>query len=104
MTYTRQQYMSGEVSHANYYAQFVTPEIKAKVDNALGYRLRNYPHDEHLNDIQLAIWDNLAGSRKLARMQGDYRCTLNAGEDKSLATQVCILKQAARQIIAESRG
>ncbi len=94
--------MNGKVSHADYYGQFVTLEIKAMVETALGYRLRNYPHDEHLNDIQLAIWDNLAGSRKLARMQGDYRSTLNAGEDNSLATQVCILKQAARQIIREA--
>jgi len=98
MKYSRQQYMNNEVSHADYYRQFVTPEIKTMVRDRIGVDRLLRSTDEHLNDIPLSNWDALAG-----RHSG-YRQTLNAGDDNSLATQVCVLKQAARMIIEENKA
>ncbi len=91
--------MSGKVSHADYYSQFVTPEIKQLVIDRIGLERLSRSTDEHLNDITLRIWDSMA-----LRFPGEpYRThtNLQANGDNSLATAVCILKQAARQIIRE---
>jgi hypothetical protein len=89
MKYARQQYMDHEVTHRQYYAQFVTPEIKTIVLDRFGLQRLLRSHDEHLNDIPLGEWDSLAG-----RISAD---------DNSLCARVCTLKEAARQLIEESR-
>ena len=91
--FTRQDYMSNKCSHREYYAQFVTPYIKAVV-------LKRFPRiaestDEHFNDTPLAHWDALSNTLKSHLALPEY------GDGKkyySLGSAVCILKEAARQI------
>lgn len=94
--------MNGKVTHREYYAQFVTPAIKQMVIDRIGLKTLAQSTDEHLNDIPLHVWDNLAGSSKFQRMRGDYSCTLRIADDNSLASQVCALKEAAKQIKEEN--
>lgn len=100
--YNRQDYMNGKCSHREYYAQFVTPAVKQMVMDRIGLKELVRSTDEHLNDIPLNVWDNLAGSTRLALMRGDYSCTLRIADDNSLASQVCALKEAAKQIKEEN--
>jgi len=85
--------------HRAYYAQFVTPVIRNRVVKAIGIdRLcAEFRRDEHLNGIELKVWDSLTTtaslmSNKLMRDRGDYPMT---------AGLVCVLKEAARQAIEE---
>ncbi len=102
--FSRADYMFGKVSHADYYGQFVTPEIKAMVENAFGYQLRNRKHDEHLNTIPLRQWDQLAGVTNPGweAQGGSPRGVIKLADDNSLASTVCVLKQAAKQLIREA--
>jgi hypothetical protein len=96
--FTRTQYLNKEVSHDEYYAQFVTEHIKNIV-------LRNwskatlqiaYAENEHFSVIPIKFWDMLANSMTI---YAEPLC--QAGESDTLSTRVCILKAAARQIINE---
>lgn len=99
--FTRKQYLDNECSHRGYYSQFVTPYIKTLVFQTIGIESLLNSKDEHLNDIPLKKWDTLSGSRcnvlSIAEYPNDnkkYYC---------LSTGVCILKEAAKQIIEEHR-
>jgi hypothetical protein len=97
---TRAQYMAGEVSHSAYYGQFVTQDIKALV-------LRRFPlakllatkDQENFNSIPLSGWD--AASASIRGIDSKLR---EAGDGPTLAGKVCILKTAAKQLIAEARA
>jgi hypothetical protein len=93
--FTRQDYLNGKCNHREYYAQFVNESIKSMVKNNFGIeRLRNsFTKDEYFNNIPLQSWDNLTYSvncRKELESLGDF---------PTLAGKVCILKEAARQLI-----
>lgn len=91
---TRQDYMSGKVTHAEYYrsvyqAAGITwrehpalPQVKGALANG----------DEHLNTIQLAWWD----AQGLTVRESLARAFKAHGDHWSLAGSVCALKQAAR--------
>lgn len=95
--YTRSDYMAGACSHREYYAQFVTPAIRAEVLRSITRPVLLASKDEHLNDIPLQRWDNLSFINRpaLAIDEGGQRVY-------SLAGGVCILKEAARQVIEEA--
>ena len=110
---TRKQYLNGEATHRAYYAQFVTPEMKANL-------LKNIPESEILktkdkenfNSIPLAKWDALSGIYFVAHGRRAGNVTLygrlidkitKAGEGITPATLVCIYKEIAKQIV-ESQG
>ncbi len=82
--------MNGKVSHADYYSQFVTPEIKAMVSGCIGLKRLLGSTDEHLNNIPLSNWDSMSFGLRI--------------EDGSLCAAVCTFKQAARQIIKEEQN
>jgi hypothetical protein len=95
-TFTRKEYMSKVCTHEQYYAQFVTENMKNDVIRAIGKDALMNSTDEHLNDIPLKKWDRLAvpASWYVAdkmRELGDY---------PTLGGLVCIAKEAARQVIA----
>ena len=69
--------------HREHYS---TKEIKLLVSRNFGVTRLLGCKCPHLNDIPLKQWDNLAGYLSLSQ---------------SLAVRVCILKEAARQIIEE---
>ena len=91
---TRKEYLANEATHNEYYAQFVTQGIRDTVQRFIGLdRIKN-SNDPHMNDIPLKEWDSLTrifGSQTNAKLKEceDYL---------TLATSVCILKEAARQL------
>ncbi len=93
--FTRADYMAGKCTHREYYAQFVTPFIRATVAESIGTERIRASKDPHLNDIPLARWDELAGGIRTGLRADALRA---AGDFPSLAAAVCILKEAARQV------
>lgn len=92
---TRKQYLDGECTHEEYYGQFVTREIRQLVSRTFTVPRLVASPDPHFNDITLRRWDALAGSlgkptEAALRDRGDWL---------SLAGAVCILKEAARQVV-----
>lgn len=97
--YTRQDYLNNNCTHQEYYNQFVDDDIKKIVLNYFGYSKikKSYAEDKNLNNIPLQSWDNLAirlNFREEFKKYGDF---------ESLAGKVCILKNAARQIITKNK-
>lgn len=93
---TRKQYMAKECTHREYYGQFVTPTIKAMVLHGFTREELAASKDQNLNDLPLERWDRLAGGNS------STLCALRlkeVGDLPSLGSAVCILKEAARQII-----
>jgi hypothetical protein len=84
------------VAHRQYYAQFVTDPVKQLVLRDVGRLVLTLSKDDpYLNDIPLKRWDTLvpmlpATVRAKLKECGDY-LTLGVG--------VCILKEAARQLL-----
>lgn len=91
---TRQNYLNGECTHREYYAQFVTASIKNYVESRFGIeRLKNaLLEDKYLNSIKLNEWDMLHISVDMS----DY------GDRLTPAGKVCILKEAATQLCEEN--
>lgn len=96
--FTRAQYMASECTHSEYYGQYVTPEIKQRVSRTFGKNqlVTAYSTDKWFNNISLRKWDTLALQTYLAPPVED--------EFWTLATRVCVLKEAARQIVEEAQN
>jgi hypothetical protein len=89
--FTRDQYLNGKCTHRQYYAQLVTESHRLAAESfGIDNLRRAFAEDEHFNSIPLASWDARAGLR------ADYK---SLGDGRSLAGDVCILKEAARQLI-----
>lgn len=105
----RKEYLNnprGTEGHREYYAQFVTEDIKQKVLAKIGRKAILSSTDPYFNDIGLAEWDALFGVHN-GRMGSDIkpRCSAEVdrlmremGDYPTLAGLVCIAKEAARQI------
>ena len=111
--YTRNQYMNHEISHREYYAQFVNEQVKNLVIRFIGKERLLKSKDEHLNDIPLKDWDLLGGfvfrgSEMVMKPTTiepiDYKLIKEAGDGVSSATLVCIYKEAARQLIEKFKN
>lgn len=92
--FTRSQYLNRECSHRQYYSQFVTPLTILYVKSCIHVDVLKASQDEHFNDIQLERWDRIpiAYNRQAMKSCGDYLTP---------AGHVCIMKEAARQILEE---
>lgn len=98
---TRKQYLEnystqGTAAHRAYYSQFVDDDVLRVVESQFtAARLKkSFQSDEHFNNIPLQ-WDWLAQATR-------YMVERNLREHEdfwSLGTGVCILKEAARQIV-----
>lgn len=96
----RVDYLAKRCTHREYYAQFVTPEIRSAVLRAFPLkRLRETSDQKNLNSIPLNQWDLLAGGYSTQLCATKLR---EAGDGCSLASSVCIPKEAAKQLIEES--
>ena len=117
---TRKQRLNNEVSHREYFAQFVNDEVKKAVVDNIGLDALLNSKDEHLNDIPMEKWDTLSGYA-WRRAENEETMTVwprtetdilpveinklrEAGEVgkrylPSNATLVCIYKEAGKQII-----
>lgn len=87
----RNEYMQGTASFDQYYGQFITPSIRDLLSRHLGKRLREILY---LNEIELDVWDSIAHIMPVNR-----DVFKEVAETDSLATRVCILKTAAKQLI-----
>lgn len=109
---TRQQYLNNEANHRQYYAQFVDDEIKNEVKRYIGIERIKASTDEHLNDIPMKNWDNMAGfyfnhNGEMIGKPNSIKKSLSdkfkaTGEGLSAGTMVCIYKEAARQLIEKA--
>ena len=97
---TRQQYINNEVSHREYYGQFVTPGLKVTVIVQIGREALLASVDEHFNDIPLRVWDSVA-ERVVGGYIGRMISKANGNGGVSLSEGVCAAKEAALQIVEE---
>lgn len=95
--FTRADYMSGKCTHSEFYAQFVSDATKQALLRSIDRETILASKDPHFNDIPLVEWDNCA--------RGGVPSAIafkDVGDFRSKAGDVCILKEAARQIKAEA--
>lgn len=104
--YTRKQYMDGEVSHNDYYDQFVTDSLLARVKEFRGiaktggYRSVKECVDKHFNDIEVRYWEYLTLyiSPAVIRLIAESNASTANVPSISLSDKICVVKAAARQI------
>lgn len=96
--FTRREYLDNVCSHSTYYAQFVTESTKREVLNRFGLEtlLQAAKQDNNFNTpiTPLKAWDALNSyyhRENYAQAQTPF----------TLSTEVCILKEAARQLVRE---
>lgn len=97
--FTRTDYMDGKCTHNQFYAQFVTSGVMTFVKNRVGIESIVSSKNEHFNDIPLAVWDSI--NIKDIVNQAAIREAHSYAKGSfpwSKSMQVCILKEAARQI------
>lgn len=95
--FTRSDYMRGNCTHAQFYEQMVTDEIKSNVKTFVGMGYILSSKCEHFNDIPMNIWDTAgicAGYAIDAKIK-------ETEDSPSLAGRVCVLKAAARIVKRE---
>jgi hypothetical protein len=97
MRIPRKQYMAGEVSHQDYYLQFVTPTIKAMVNRMQGKI--DTSKDAHFNDIPLHVWDRISKIAFHELCAVNHR--INGSRSASLSDGVCAAKAYAKTIKKE---
>ena len=108
---TRKQYLNNTKLHNEYYAQFVTEELKGLVlrrfssveDESFGIEklCAAYEEDTDLNNIALVNWDGLGVHLMHDSRYLDQELIKETGQGYSNAGAVSILKEAARQLIEE---
>ena len=106
--FTRVQYLNKECTHREYWAQFVTPSMKAMVLSNMTLERLQRSTDPHLNDIPLAQWDQMRNATfhmlNLVKWREihypEYKDTHSIGW--STSDNTCLLKEAARQLVEES--
>jgi len=104
---TREEYLNGNhidetAAHRRYYGQYVNAGTRAVVLRYIGREALLASTDPGLDDIPLGRWDSVVANKLLPlgtaeklRANGDYL---------TLAGGVCILKEAALQVIEELRA
>lgn len=95
---SRSEYVAGNVSHDEYYGQFVTDALLQVVKSRFGEALQG-SRDEHFNDIPLQRWDAVA--EYLGDISPDIVRAIakaNGSGGISLSDKVCVLKRAAKRI------
>ena len=104
---TRSEYMDKQITHRAYYAQFVTPYVKSLVRDRIGIDRLMSSKDEHFNDIPLAVWDSfwvsMRGGMHIVPPATVSALLREAGEVNSASTGTCILKEAAKQLLEDSK-
>lgn len=97
--FARADYMNGKCTHSQFYAQFVTSSVKLAVKYHIGIESITSSKNEHFNNIPLAAWYSIEikGIVNQAAIREAYSYS-KGSFPWSKSMQVCILKEAARQI------
>jgi hypothetical protein len=94
---TRQEYLQdSENRHREYWAQYVNSQTRKLVKERIGLKTLQASTDEHFNDTGLIRWDCLASTTRSYVL--GYKLRDN-GETWSLSANICILKEAAQQLL-----
>ena len=93
---TRKKYIAGDVTHAEYYGQFVDSALLSIVAKVIGTARIVESNDPHFNDIAMADWDKAGASIPPRILQNLREAAPGAGV--SLSDRVCIVKAAASAI------
>ena len=101
IAFTRKQYMNKEVTHQEYYSQFVTPGVLRLVEGHIGRKRILESSDPHFNDIPLREWDDLQG--QIIYMVGRLIQAANGTNCISLSDTVCVAKAAAEKLRNEKQ-
>lgn len=112
--FTRIQYLHGEVTHRQYYGQFVTADMKRRIlTQFTADELRAaYKADAYFNSVPLPQWDAIYHVRSVEQ-HGRYTTSMpysvglmfqRAGDYLTPAGIVCLLKEAALQIVEATKG
>ena len=98
---TKKQYLNREVTHREYHAQFVTNRMKSVVKQKFGVqKLKDCINkDKYLNNIPLSEWEKLGCL--LTKNSETRKRIKRTGSFWALADGVCIVKEAAKQLIEE---
>lgn len=97
---TRKSYLSGSISHAEYYGQFDSPEVRRAILKVIPLSDLMASTDPHMNDIKLSRWDTI-------RLPKETRCKLSVanGYETSIAYAhsdvVCLAKAVAKLMVEE---
>ena len=100
--FTRKDYLDGKCTHSEYYSQYVeNTDAKGLVLAFWDEKTLSeaYEKDEHLNSLSIKDWDDLANRLTI----GPCLTFSELGDMNTLSSRVCVLKEAARQIIKEYR-
>lgn len=118
---TRKEYLASKRPniHREYHSQFVTDETVRHIRNyfTADQLAEALEEDVHLNSIKLEVWDKIVSrptdkpNRPGVRTSGfitvlpvDREAINTAGESVTMATLVCIAKEAARQIVESANA
>lgn len=103
---TRKEYLEGEFSHAEYYAEIVASVPLHSFPYQLADRCRAalVAGDEHLNTIPLAEWDAYGRRLGLPHSPSLKANLRERGDFISDAGIVCILKSWARSQVSGGYG
>ena len=96
--FTRKEYLDGKCTHSEYYSQYVeNTDAKGLVLSFWDEKtlFEAYEKDEHLNTLSIKSWDELAERLTI----GPWLTFSELGDMNTLSNRVCVLKEAARQII-----
>ncbi len=95
--FTRQQYMNKECTHQEYYAQFVNNQV-LKIVSRFKKKELIEGKDQHFNNIPLQYWDKM-----LVPVPFEvFNKMKELGDYPTPSGVVCILKEAARQIVEKA--
>lgn len=90
---TRKQYLNKELTHKEYYTQFVNNTLIQRVINHIGIDAIKKSTCPNFNDIPLHLWDTLG------RLPYQSRILIKqAGDNETMSFMVCTYKAAATLI------
>ena len=101
--FERKMYLAEVITHREYYGQFVTDAVRELVKNTFGIAALKAASssEKGLSSISLAKWDHLVSTS--LKHHSDVQSMLKiAGDYLTLAGGVCLLKEAAQQIIEQN--
>ena len=104
MEYTRKQYMDYEVSHQEYYAQFVTESTRRYVFSEFSAEelKQAFAEDEHLNNLKIPFNNHGSGGNWWWDYTPiDTSSFEEIGECDNCATRTCVGKAMAKIMVDE---
>jgi hypothetical protein len=91
--FTRKDYLSGQCTHEQYYAQFINDAGIALVQRSEAFKKLQKSKSTDLSSVELAVWDRIGTAGESVNLMKSL------GDIWSAAGAVCINKAIARQLL-----